>query len=181
MSPTVELSQPTFSRLQKYAVPLVDDIQSVINKLADFYDDHAGAPAPSAQAAPQLFNPASPPDLTHTKILSVTFAQTELDPAQHNWNRLLDQAIVVASGVLKDPKKVISLLKIHAVAGKKEDQGYRFLAHCGLSVQGQDANASWRAIYRIAKALNIPFDVEFMWAQKDGLAYAGQSGRFLAN
>ena len=38
MSPTVELSQQTFARLQKYAVPLVDNIESVINRLADAYD-----------------------------------------------------------------------------------------------------------------------------------------------
>jgi hypothetical protein len=47
-------------------------------------------------------------------------------------------------------------------------------------VQGRDANASWRAIYRVATALKIPFDVQFMWAQKEGLAYAGQNGRFLS-
>lgn len=181
MSPTVELSQQTFVRLQKYAVPLVDNLESVINKLADAYDAHAGTPAPSAQAAAQLFNPASPPDLTHTKVLSVSFAETELDPVQHNWNRILDLGIVIASGQLKDPKKVISLLKINAIAAKKEDQGYRRLAHCGISVQGQDANGAWRATYRIAKALGIPFDVQFMWAQKEGLAYAGQSGRFLSS
>ncbi|MGH6793235.1 MAG: hypothetical protein ACRECF_10940 [Methyloceanibacter sp.] len=83
--------------------------------------------------------------------------------------------------MLKDPKKVTALLHINAIVGKKEDQGYRFLSYAGISVQGEDANSAWRAIYRIAKELNILFDVQFMWAQKEGLAYAGQSGRFLSN
>jgi len=182
MSPTVELSQQTFARLQKYAVPLVDNIESVINKLADAYDAQGGAPAQGAQvqAGAQLFNPASPPDLTHSRIMAVRLDQTDLDPDEHNWNRLLDRAIGVAFRLLKDPRKVISIVGIKAVPGKKEDQGYRYLADSGISVQGQDANASWRAVYRVAKTLNLQFDVEFMWAQKEGLAYAGQSGRFLS-
>ena len=180
MSPTVELSQQTFARLQKYAVPLVDNIESVINRLADAYDAQGGAPAPGAQVAVQLFNPASPPDLTHSRIMSVRFDQTDLDPDEHNWNRLLDRAIGVAFRLLRDPKRVISTIGINGIPAKKEDQGYRFLPECGISVQGQDANAAWRAIYRVAKTLNLQFDVEFMWAQKEGLAYAGQSGRFLS-
>ncbi len=114
-------------------------------------------------------------------MLSIKFAGTELGHVQHNWNRLLDQAIGVAFALLKDAKKVTALLHINSVVGKKEDQGYRFLSHSGISVQGQDANGAWRAVYRIAKELSIPFDVEFMWAQKESLAYAGQTGRFLSN
>ena len=106
------------------------------------------------------------------------------DPARSrelNWNRLLDKAIRVAPKVLNDPKKVTTLLHINAVVGQKEDQGYRFLSDTGISVQGQDANGAWRAVYRIAKELSIPFDVEFMWLQKEGVAYAGQTGRFASN
>jgi hypothetical protein len=43
------------------------------------------------------------------------------------------------------------------VKGKKEDEGYRYLADVNLSVQGQDANAAW------AKQLNCPFEVIFAW------------------
>ena len=141
MSPTVELSQQTFSRLQKYAVPLIDDIQTVINRLADFYDTHGGKGNGSTQPLAQLFNPASPPDLTHTRVLSIKFAGTELGHVQHNWNRLLDQAIGVAFALLKDAKKVTALLHINSVVGKKEDQGYRFLSHSGISCRARTPTA----------------------------------------
>jgi hypothetical protein len=120
-------------------------------------------------------------NLTHTQVLSISFEQTQLGHGELNWNRLLDKAIRVASKVLNDPKKVTTLLHINAVVGQKEDQGYRFLSDTGISVQGQDANGAWRAVYRIAKELSIPFDVEFMWLQKEGVAYAGQTGRFASN
>jgi hypothetical protein len=49
------------------------------------------------------------------------------------------------------------------VKGKKEDEGYRYLADVNLSVQGQDANAAWKGASHMAKQLNCPFEVIFAW------------------
>ena len=38
MSPSVELSPKPFARLQAHAVPLVDSIESVINRIVDYYE-----------------------------------------------------------------------------------------------------------------------------------------------
>jgi len=48
-----------FARLQKHAVPLVDDLENVLTRLLDLYEKHAQQPG--SEAAPnddiQLFSP----------------------------------------------------------------------------------------------------------------------------
>ena len=47
MAPSIELSSQTFARLQALAVPLVDNPETVINRLIDFFEGREGAPAPA--------------------------------------------------------------------------------------------------------------------------------------
>ncbi len=68
MVPSIEISSQTFARLQACAIPLVDNIETVITRLIDFYEAGEGAPVPGsgAEAANEIrqFNPLSPPVLT---------------------------------------------------------------------------------------------------------------------
>ena len=77
MSPPVDLNPTTFTRLQAHAVPLVDTIESVINRLLDAYETKGGAPVPTSDDGEasnlRQFNPNTPPDLTHTKVLAIEF------------------------------------------------------------------------------------------------------------
>ena len=56
------------------------------------------------------------------------------------------------------------------------DKGYRYIPEAGLSVQGQDANAAWRAAIHLIKAANMSVDVLFRWEDKEKAAYAGKVG-----
>jgi hypothetical protein len=62
-------------------------------------------------------------------------------------------------------------------AGRKEDEGYRFMPEIGLSIQGQDANSAWRGARHIARQLGIPVETEFLWRHKEGAAFPGVTGR----
>jgi hypothetical protein len=90
MAPHVELSTSTFSRLQAHAIPLIDTIESVINRMIDSYEKTNGASAVVPEGAggqtARVFNPDAPPDLTHAKILGVTFCGKPLGRGQDNWN-----------------------------------------------------------------------------------------------
>jgi len=142
----INISSATFVRLQRLAVPLVDDIETVINRLIDSYERQPQA-ATAVQPLPPLsnaraFDPASPPDLTHTKVLSVKF-DGKLLARGANWNGLMMEAIRKAAASATAAEDLKRLIIVNFVHGRKEDEGYKYMPGADISVQGQDANSSW--------------------------------------
>jgi len=182
MSPSVEISPITFKRLQAHAVPLVDDIESVMNRVLDYYEARSGIPSPVSEPKrrdnSRDFPPSAPPDLTHTKISEVEFCDRLLEHSQLNWNSLLVAVIEEAKSMVKSSSEFKRLVIVNYVDREKSDEGYRFLPRAGISVQGQDANKSWKAVYHIVKQLGLQINVTFTWRQKEGAAFPGVTGRF---
>jgi hypothetical protein len=175
MAPTVQFTPATFARLQKFAEPLVDDIESVVNRLADFYEGGSGPSGPSGSA--KDFSGGPVPNLTHTKMLEAEVASQVLPKSKGNWNGLLDAMILKAAEKLNDIEALKGLVIINYVVGEKADQGYRFLPAAGISVQGQDANSAWKAISHIAKSLRIQAQALFVWYDNEKAAHPGQTGK----
>jgi hypothetical protein len=179
--PSVELSPQTFARLQTHAVPLVDNIETVISRLIDFYESRDGAPigasANGDASKIRQFNPLSPPPLAHTKILNVEFCGMALDHGQSNWNGLLNAAVRHAKAQAKSTKELKQLVIIPYVEGLKADEGYRFLPDVGISIQGQDSNGAWKAACHVAQKLNLPVSATFVWREKEGAAFPGVTGQ----
>jgi hypothetical protein len=181
MTHAITLSADTFAKLQKLAVPLVDTTESVIARLIEFYERGHGvqSEARAIISEARTFNPASPPDLTHTRILAARLRGQEFIGSALKWNRLLDFALEAAVKETGKPDVVIRSSMVNAVVGRKEDMGYSFLPDAGISVQGQDANGAWRGIFQIAKTFGWSVDVEFTWLEKDGASNPGVVGRFM--
>jgi hypothetical protein len=177
MSPQVTLSAETFGRLQRFAEPLVDDIESVINRLIDHYEIKQGSPIPATTA--KEYGGGTAPNLTHTKLLSAEIGGKTL--AKVDWNALLVEAVVQAAKKLNDAEELATLIIVKRVVGQKEDMGYRFIDAAGVSVQGQDANGAWKATAHIAKTLHMPVKVLFMWYDNEKAANPGQTGKLTLN
>ncbi|MGH7109964.1 MAG: T4SS efffector SepA family protein [Stellaceae bacterium] len=184
MTHPVELSDALFARLQKLAVPLVDNTETVIAKLADYYETQKQSQStPStesiqAERRSRRFLAVSPPDLTHTKVLSIKIEGVFLH--KPTWNGLLFELIRRAKAHLSDDDAKQRLIIVNFAHGKKEDDGYSFIPEIGLSVQGQTANAAWKGAFHIARRLSIPIEVEFLWKDKEGAAFPGMIGRLNA-
>lgn len=179
MSPTVDLTPQTFKRLQSHAVPLVDTIETVITRILDAFETTA-TPDASAETDGQSvrsFNPNTPPDLTHAKILGVTFAGQKLGRGEDNWNGLLNVAVREAAARAKSAAEFKQLMVVNHVKGEKRDEGYRPLSGTDVSVQGQDANGAWRAACHIAQQLGCNLSVKFAWREKEGAAFPGVTGQ----
>jgi len=179
--PSVDLTPATFTRLQAHAVPLVDTIESVINRLLDAFEVRDGAPVPAADGSENTvrqFNPNTPPSLTHTKVLAIEFNGKSLTRSEANWNGLLDAAIRAAKGKAKSTADLKKLVIVNFVEGRKSDEGYRFLSDIGLSVQGQDANGAWKGACHVAQQLGCKLTVTFIWRDKEGAAFPGTTGQF---
>jgi hypothetical protein len=171
----VSISQETFKRLQAHAVPLVDSIESVINKAVDALEARNGDSPPSGSAV-RAFNPDAPPSLSFTTVRSVTFEGVRHIPAETYWNSILNAAIREAARRGKSPSQISELLIVNNVIEEKEDGGYKFIEEAGLSVQGQDANAAWKAAYHLASALGLSIEVKFVWQHNPKAAFPGESG-----
>jgi hypothetical protein len=183
MSDPLEVSSATIARLQKHAKPFVDTVDSVINRILDQYENGVGQRSDdesdiSAIGSIRDFNPESPPDLTHTKVLSVDFNKKGFPRSDTTWNALLNDAICLARRNTKSDEQLKRLILVNYIKGKKENEGYHYLVDADLSVQGQDANAAWKAAYHIARQLQTSFEVIFTWRTKDGAAHPGVTGRF---
>jgi hypothetical protein len=189
--PNFELSATLISRLTPYARPLVDTVDSVMLRILDEYEAmKAGTMVESAQGSPatakpatkpaaaELFDPASPPDLTHTKVISATFAGMPLVGGEARWNSLLETAARAACAAAADDEELRRLLLVNHKRGRKEGEGYRYLADVDLSVQGQDANGAWRGVHHVARRTGIRVEVTFTWRDKPGAAHPGVIGRF---
>lgn len=174
----VQISQETFARLQANAVPLVDTIETVINRALDALEGSKEGSLPPAKLGG--FDPSAPPSLSFTTVRSVTIANKKLSPKETYWNSVLFACVKAAAKSGLSPKQIGELTIVNNVVGVKEDSGYKYLKEAGISIQGQDANAAWKAAYHIAKQINLPIEVSFVWQSNPKAAFPGQVGKLYA-
>ncbi|MFN3930867.1 MAG: T4SS efffector SepA family protein [Brevundimonas sp.] len=179
MMPAVELTTATFTRLQKHAEPFVDTPDTIVNRALDALEKNL-SPATALDALTQ-FDPASPPNLTHTRPKSIELEHKKFPPELTYWNNLLTHLVRRAAEKGKTPEEIKKLVAVNAVVGEKTVNGYKHIAEAGISVQGQDAEGAWKAIYSLADGLGLPLQVEFFWYDKPEAAQPGGKGRFAVN
>jgi hypothetical protein len=179
MSPTIEISNDTFKRLQSHATPLVDTIESVVAKMIDAFEKQSATAAVDFEdgSSARSFNISTPPDLTHAKILGVEFDGQKLGRNQDNWNGLLHHAVRAAKEKCTSEDEFYNIMVAKYTKGDKTDEGYRPVSGTGISVQGQDANGAWRAVCHIAQELGCSLIVKFAWREKEGAAFPGVIGQ----
>ena len=181
MADPYELTETTKARVAKHAKPFVDTFDSVLNRIIDVYEQVTESPDSDVRPGGleiKDFDPGTPPNLTHTKVLSITFNGTHFNPEATTWNALLLEAIRIARKKIKSDEELRGLIAVNFVFGRKEDDGYRYLHDADLSVQGQDSNKAWNGTFQIARKLSLPFDVIFAWREKEGSQNPGIKGRF---
>jgi hypothetical protein len=175
-----EIGDATFERLKAHAEPLVDTLDSVINRALDALEEKSGTdPLGLAPNRVRQFDPAVPPNLAHTTVKSIELCGRILKPNETYWNTLLIATLREAKSRGTGPDELGELVLGNCLVGRKEDEGYRFYKDLGLSIQGQDSNAAWRATYHIANKLCLPLKVAFAWQDNSKSAFPGSPGTFV--
>ncbi|HEY4415113.1 MAG TPA: hypothetical protein VGO57_05425 [Verrucomicrobiae bacterium] len=182
----IEIPESLFKRLQKHATPFVDSPLNVIERWADFYEQHnqqkfefktksktASAKHSLLEIASDVrqFDPKRPPNLLHTRVHG-EFAATSFS----NWNDMLRVAHVCAfkeAGTFEELRK---MTRAQIKKGVYSDEGYHFVSQIGISIQGVDANHAWEYALRLAIHLKVPVKAEIEWRHNDKAAYPGEYG-----
>lgn len=172
--PTIEISEQTFKRLQELARPLVDTPDSVIERLLILRpSSDKPQPLETRNGGGSEFDPATPPDLTFAKLRSARFGEKNVE--RPNWAELVRTALGVGLSHLGF-EELRASSDANIVKGPKTGEGYNYIAHLGISLQGEDAQDCWRIAFRLARKLSLPIAVVFEWRDKDGAAYPGRVG-----
>jgi hypothetical protein len=177
------ISEKIFKRIQRLAVPLVDTLDSALERILDSYERTAAHKSPNAQpselAPPgpseRAYDPFDPPNLTHTKLTNAIVGDKTL--RHPSWNSMLDEVVAIARKT-RDFASLQALIPINIFEGDRSDQGYHFLREANLSVQGQSANDAWRGVAILAQEIGCSVQASFHWRQKKGALKPGESGRF---
>lgn len=179
----VDIPDSTFTRLQQFARPFIDTPASVIERALDALEREVGGKSPSPAANTPSgnfleFQPNSPPNLTHTRVLAAKFQGHIVQP---KWNSLLRHAHEVAFRKLGNYEKLEekTIARIHK--GAKTDDGFQPLGNLGFSIQGVAANDAWKAVLHLARALGCSVEVEFEWRSKEDAQHPGRRGRLAWN
>ena len=177
--PEVTIEQSTFERLQQYARPLIDNVDTVITRALDALAQTESDALPSRTPEPQVasvdlmsLNADDPlPDLKHTRMLA---AAVDGRPVRANWNNVLRRMLVFALEEIGDLDEIRRRCAVNLVARKKEDEGYRYLAEARISYQGLNANAAANAAVALAKDVGVALELDFEWRHKPESLYPGR-------
>jgi hypothetical protein len=176
MPHTIEISDQNFTRLQRHATPLVDTIDTILERALDALDGSKTAATIENTIGPKLYDPVRAPSLTFTQITAIELCGKIFKPNQ--WNALLLAVVDVAFSRLQERDKLMELIHLNCVKGRKVENGYKYVEAADVSIQGADSNNAWKAISIIAIKLRIPVSVTFVWQENPKASNPGVKGRF---
>ncbi len=169
----ISIENATFERLQRHAQPLVDTLDTVLNRALDALEGH---PHQRPTIAPvREFDWQMPPNVSHTKISNAVLEGQRVNNPK--WNLLLSKVVILAMQRLSDFEAVRKICPVNMVRGSKTDEGYKYLSDVNLSLQSASANNSLRAIIAATRGLGVEIEISFSWRNKEGAAYPGESAR----
>jgi hypothetical protein len=181
MMPVLRINDGTFADLStlktwfgtKTPSETIDQlVREAMDQLGMERDDEPEAIAEPSSGGAMEFQAA--PGLAFTKPLAASVNGKALHGPR--WSALLLAMIgqVKAKGL--EGEKLVRELGIPARVERYEDEGFKYYADLGISVQGQSAADAWKEIDRLAKKWRIPVSVEFWWRQNPKAQYPGKTG-----
>ena len=175
--PDIAIEQSTFERLQRHARPLLDTTDAVVNRALDALEHREGhsVPEDSPSVAECQIDAWNLPNLKHTKVLDASLDGNRV--VKPNWNRILERILIRAMKQFSDFDELRRLCPVNMVRGRKEDEGYRYLAEIDVSVQGMSANDACGALVVAAQSLRVELGITFMWRPREGAAHPGKKAR----
>jgi hypothetical protein len=181
MMPVVRVSDATFADLSalktwfgtKTPGDTIDRVvREAMEGLGMERDDETNEVVTTTSTGAMHFEAA--PGLSFTKPLSASINGKSIRSPR--WSSILLTMIsqLKARGI--EGEKLVRELAVPAKAERYEDDGFKYHADLGISVQGQSASDAWKEVDRLAKKWSIPVIVEFWWRQNPKAQHPGRTG-----
>ena len=175
--PKIDISEHDYYRLQAYAEPFRDTPATALSKVLDQLEQSIST---SSDVEPLVsktveYRTDSLPPLTHAKLVSGQIG--ELSPDKSNWDAMVRLALRMLFDEFEDVSEVGRMSGANVVAGKKLDDGYKFLEPEGFSYQGVSAESAVKILISSARGLRSKLEIEFIWRDKIGAYKPGERGR----
>lgn len=178
MSKSIQISDSTFEKMKKAAVPLEDNPDSLLDRVLDFYLKHHDDGSKSGSTEDKdilMLDPHAPDDLRHSKIRWGRLGGRRI--SGRNWSQLVETAHELATERSQSFEEVRRITPFNVREGKYEERGYHHFPSAGLSVQYKSAPDVWDGCLKIAEDLGVPVEVEFEWLNKEGASHPGKKGK----
>ncbi|RUZ22716.1 hypothetical protein EN949_19195, partial [Mesorhizobium sp. M7A.F.Ca.US.007.01.2.1] len=144
----IEISDADYERLKALAEPFVDTPATVIGRLLDRYSGHSDQKkGTEANPLPMMFTEIPP--LTHAKFLDGNLDGKS--PEKKAWDAFLVVALNAALEKLNDLDELRKVSGANLKNGRKEDEGYKYLAEKKYSYQGVSAEDAMKIVQRLCK------------------------------
>jgi len=184
ISQVIRISESTYKRLESLAIGF-DTPGNVIEKLLEFYEKHhspailsvikPSPPKVAVQGPIKTLNPDNPGNLSHTRILEGRFGNEKVK----NWMQLVYAAHKYASGYYVHFETLRETTQSNIVEGSLSESGYHEYPDIGISIQGENANNSWRNALHLAREINSHIEILLQWRDNEKAAYPGQKGKLI--
>ena len=177
--PMIEIADRDFVRLQRVAVPFIDTPATALTKVLDALEslsaeigDNRTQPIVSTMAT---YHHDNLPPLIHAKLLDAEFGGKQ--PDKMTWDALVRLALVEAKSKTGTVQGVQKISAANLIGGRKEDEGYKYVADHGFSYQGVSAEDAVKIVFRCAKVMGLDFSAEFEWRSKEDAFRPGERAR----
>jgi len=147
-------------------------VQEAMDQLGMERDEEPDAIVDPSSTGAMQFDSA--PGLAFTKPLAASVNGKALRAPR--WSALLLTMIAQLKAKGLEGEKLVRELGVPAKIERYEDEGFRYHADLGISVQGQSAADVWKEVDRLAKKWRIPVTVEFCWRQNPRAQHPGKTG-----
>lgn len=177
--PTINLSESSFAKLKTIAEPLVDTLETVIDRVIDEAvarrrDAAIGRSAmesPVLEGALQL-DPDSPPSLTFTRVRSARVEGSDLH--RPKWSSVMVHMHRLALAKLGSVDRLAAVSGARLRAGRHESDGFKYDPRGDFSIQGVEANLCWSHSLRLAREIGVELEVVLEWREKADPARRGK-------
>jgi hypothetical protein len=179
---TLQVPDSIFERLQKLAIPLVDNDATLIERLLDNYESKRnGDRGPSTVRKPnpnsgvRELDPDAPGELRHTRVVAASFAGQKAT----GWNELVHVAHMQAISRLGSFDALRKATRSNIALGRQSGRGFRHVPEIDVSIQNVDAEHAWANVLRLARQLNLEVQVDFEWLDKKEAHHPGERGHLI--
>lgn len=181
MMPVVRVNDATFADLStlktwfgtKTPSDTIDRIvREAMDQLGIERDDQPEAIVTTSDGAMEF---DTVPGLAFTKPLTASINGKAVPNPR--WSSMLLTMIAQLKAKGFDGEKLVRELQVPAKVERYEEEGFKYHANLGISVQGQSASDAWKEIDRIGKKWGIPVVIEFRWRQNEKAQFPGKTGR----